>query len=389
METIMMPHLWGYISNKIDRNQFGGIQGKSTTMAVIQLLDSLYKGSDTNKISRVLMIDFSKAFDRIDHTILLRKIIQLGVPGWLCKWAASFLQNRTQRTKYKAHYSEWERCIAGVPQGTKFGPLGFIVLINDLNVDLKFIDDSTVIEILDNPNDSKLEIRCREIEQWCRNNYMKLNTSKSIVLEISFRKKNVDWQPLVLDSETVQSQRCARLLGFYINDKLDWSDHIDVMIQKVTKRIYFIRLMIRSGFKVSDIVYFYTAFIRSIMEYGSPAFHFSLTSEQSDRIEFVQKRVLKMIEGISYYNHDYYYKDLLSKHKMQTLEKRRLKACNTLYHDIVTDKVHALNHLIPYHKTTKVTLRNKSMVSNIFCRTQRYQGSFIPSAILTFNNVNR
>ena len=73
----MMGELWVHIKNKIDKNQFGAMKGKSTTMAVIKLLDELYRGADTNMISRVLFIDFAKAFDRIDHSILIRKLLNL------------------------------------------------------------------------------------------------------------------------------------------------------------------------------------------------------------------------------------------------------------------------------------------------------------------------
>ena len=97
------------------------------------------------------MIDFSKAFDRIDHNILRHKL--LNTPPILLNWCADFLHDRYLRVKLGQHKSSWRSIHAGVPQGTKLGPLFFLVMINDLQTTLplyKYVDDCTVYEIISN-----------------------------------------------------------------------------------------------------------------------------------------------------------------------------------------------------------------------------------------------
>ena len=100
------------------------------------------------------LVDFSKAFDRINHNILLCKLQTLGVPPILLNWCASFLCNRQQRVKLGTFKSSWKQINAGVLQGTKLGPLFFLVMLNDFSVVFalyKLIDDMTMFEVLPVP----------------------------------------------------------------------------------------------------------------------------------------------------------------------------------------------------------------------------------------------
>jgi ribonuclease P/MRP protein subunit RPP40 len=189
-ENIMVDILWSFIKNKIDKNQFGVIKGGSTVTAMVKLVDDLLKAADNGLCSRILMLDFSKAFERIDHSILIRKLLAMEVPIWLCKWISGFLSERHQRVKYKGVCSSWKQIGTGVPQGTKFGPVGFIVLINDMVADLKFVDDSSLIEILRDPGQCTLVERVDALMTWASIHKMKLNPKKTTKIRICFKKLN-------------------------------------------------------------------------------------------------------------------------------------------------------------------------------------------------------
>jgi exonuclease III len=178
-ESVMVKILWSFIRKKIHPQQFGVITGGSTVSAMIKLIDELLSAADKGKISRLLMIDFAKAFDRIDHTILINKLLSMGVPIWLCKWVAGFLSNRLQRVKYNGYYSDWKVIGSGVPQGTKFGPIGFIVLINNISADMIYVDDSSLVEVLNDPTESILNIRANDLATWATEHKMKLNAKKN------------------------------------------------------------------------------------------------------------------------------------------------------------------------------------------------------------------
>ena len=97
------------------------------------------------------MIDFSKAFDRIDHNILIDKLRLLNVPPVLLNWCASFRRQRQQRVKLQNCTSNWRTINAGVPQGTKLGPLFFLIMVNDLVCQVplyKYVDDSALSEVV-------------------------------------------------------------------------------------------------------------------------------------------------------------------------------------------------------------------------------------------------
>ena len=139
-----MPH--------IDSHQFGGIKDSSTSHALVRLIHEWLQAAETPKVViRSCLIGFSKAFDRIDHNILIHKLCLLNVPPILLNWCASLLQDRSQRVKL-GHVRCWRKSInAGVPQGTKLGLLFFPIMINDLSTFLpiyKYIDDCTIFEVV-------------------------------------------------------------------------------------------------------------------------------------------------------------------------------------------------------------------------------------------------
>jgi hypothetical protein len=376
-ENIMVKILTNLICKKIDNNQFGGVRGRSTTCALIKLMEELLEGTDNRKICRVLMLDFSKAFERIDHSILMQKLIKMDVPGWLCRWIASFLYKRRQRVKHHGEFSNWVYMDAGVPQGTKFGPIGFIILINDLLADLKFMDDSTMIETLDNIEGSILQERLDTVQNWCDENKMKLNAGKTAELRISFRKRQTNWKPINIDSKEIEPVTKAKLLGFIINDKLDWSDHIASILKKANQRLFFIKSMIKAKFCSQDIISFYQASIRSILEYGAPVWHHSLTVAQSNSLENVQKRVVKHLSGIPKYDHGYDYDKLLILNGLELLSQRRERLCLILFKKIVQED-HPLHNFVEKSSSTHgMNLRHNRTLNLHRCNTERPRKSFI------------
>ena len=99
---------------------------------------------------RILLLNFSKAFDRFDHKVLMSKMARLGIPNFLIGWLTSFLTGRQQRVKLGEVTSDWTSVIAGVPQGTLMGTVTFLFHINDLHTDcdtVKYVDDSTIWDV--------------------------------------------------------------------------------------------------------------------------------------------------------------------------------------------------------------------------------------------------
>lgn len=287
--------------------------------------------------------------------------------------------------KYKGINSEWKKCASGVPQGTKFGPVGFIVLVNEMLADLKFVDDSTLIECSSDPNSKSLSERGQQLAEWARLHKMRLNPKKTTELRITFKRSKQDWSPTTIDGETINPVKEAKLLGFTINDKLTWEHHIEKVIKKSNQRIHFVKAMLRARFPKSDIVKFFCASIRSLLEYGAALWHFSLTKVQSNSLEMIQRRVLKIIEGIPPSEHSYDYNSIMQNYQLTSLESRRLNLCKKTFEMIVSNPKHQLYDLIPVqHQTHSMMLRHRKNIRLPAIRTNRLSKSFSPSAIKNF-----
>ncbi|PFX29204.1 RNA-directed DNA polymerase from mobile element jockey [Stylophora pistillata] len=323
----------------------------------------------------------SKAFDHIDHTILVNKLIHLGVRGFIIRWICSFLYGRRQAVKIKNIISPWLPVHAGVPQGTKLGPILFLLMINDLAIETpllsshwKYVDDLTISEAIPSGGTSSLQKDLDAIAQWSSRNNMNLNPNKCKELVISSPRTRPDLGPLCVNGRPLERVSSHKVLGVTISDTLGWNEHVREIVSKASKRLYILRVLKRSGIPPEDLINIFYALVRSVLEYACVTWSTSLPIYLKDMIERVQKRALRILfPALSY-------KDAIVAANSTRLNVRRDELCKKVWGGICVPGSR-LYHLIPPKRADchVYELRNKNHVSLFKCRTERFKKSFFPT----------
>ena len=249
------------------------------------------------------------------------------------------------------------------------------MLINDLAFEIdyiKYVDDTTAISESEDPYDDALQMASCRLMDWCHNSGMKPNPKKCKDMLIYFGGKfsREDVPVLLVGGEPIERVETFKLLGVIFNAKLTWDNHVSYILQKVSKRYYFIYQLARIGINPRDIVIVYIAIIRSVLEYACAVFHSGLTKSQSDDIERVQKRCLKIIFP------DLTYSDALKGANIERLSDRRLKIVRSLF-DEIKRPGHVLYDLLTPRTTHLHNTRDSYLFKLPAARTQRFLNSFI------------
>jgi retron-type reverse transcriptase len=229
--------------NLLSENQYGFRNKRSTCAALIELIDQITNSIDKNKTTIGIFIDLRKAFDTINHELLLKKLDTYGIRGIVNGWVKSYLSNRDQYVKYNGTNSDKLEVLCGVPQGSILGPLLFILFINDLcNVSelinfILFADDTNLFA-----SGNNVEKLCRNINRelvnlndWFMLNKLSLNVQKTNF--ILFGKTNKLKVSIDIAGENIEQVQCTKFLGVLVDENLNWKNHITYLKQKLSKCI--------------------------------------------------------------------------------------------------------------------------------------------------------
>ena len=285
------------VLRRVDPNQYGAIPRSSPVFALLSMIHKWNAATDrTGATVRVILFDFKKAFDLIDHVhhLLLSKIKTYDLPQWVFKWIRDFLTGRKQRVKLNQNsYSDWADISAGVPQGTKLGPWLFIIMINDLKINdsniWKFVDDTTLDEIVGKNEESKVQTLIDDLTRQISESQFKLNETKCKELRIGFCKPRAMFDPIIVNGEMLEVVDSTKILGLTVSNNLKWNNHIEQIISKARKRLYFLSQLKRARVGTKELVLFFTTCIRPILEYASPVFNNGLTIDNPEDRDWKRK----------------------------------------------------------------------------------------------------
>ena len=281
-EKIIYNRLVTHItSNKILTNsQFGFRKNSSTDKAAYKLIHNILTALNDRKLVGGIFFDLEKAFDCVNHKILLAKMEYYGIRGVMFNLIKSYLEDRFQRVKFDNKFSNWDKIDIGVPQGSVLGPLFFLIYINDLPavVPCSLSTNSSVILFADDTSlivnepclinfERNLNINFRIISKWFDSNLLSLNLDKTCYMQFITKNKSLNNINIEHDIKNIKQVNVVKFLGITIDNTLSWKQHIDTIIPKLIKACYIIRRL-KLFLSNSALTMVYYAFFHSVMSYG-------------------------------------------------------------------------------------------------------------------------
>ena len=381
---------WAYtkIQNSLDVKQFGNIKATSTTHYLTSFLEFIHSHLDKRNTSlAVAFVDFRKAFDLVDHTVVIKKAISLGLPLNLVAWLAAFLTGRRQAVRYQGSVSDFQQLTCGVPQGTKMGPLCFLILINDALTHTphrwKYVDDCTVGVPINtrHPDYSPLQATLQHLQAWTEENRMTINHNKTVVMHICTSTSAVPVPQLSVGPHSLQVVRSAKLLGVMLDDQLTWKQHISTTVRSAAYKLYMLRRLRSLGTPEEELKGVYITFILPKLMYASPAWSSSLTCTQQQQLESVQKRACRIILGAAYTT----YAAALTTLSLPSLSSRHREALEKFGRGLLRHP--RLRDMLPpaAPHPVRLTRHINKIVPLKAPRTDRYLHSAIPTMVRAIN----
>ena len=309
-EKILYSRLINFIEkfNIFYEYQYGFRKNHSTEHALIEMVDNINLSIDNNQLTCGIFLDLSKAFDTVNHQILLGKLEHYGIRGKVLDLFKSYLSNRTQYVQIENHKSKTRTVSCGVPQGSVLGPLFFLLYINDLpnccptgNVRI-FADDTSIFFHCYNIEEivTKGTTIMTQLHSWFCANKLTLNTDKSSFTIFRSKRKNIPNLPEYIEFKNHKIKRTTHIkfLGIILDEKLLWDHQINEVCNKL-KSLFHIFYNIRDYLSHENIKTIYYTLIYSRIKYGIAVYSQAARSKMN-KIQTLQNQLMKVLSGKPY-----------------------------------------------------------------------------------------
>ena len=321
-EKDMSEQINSYIEKYLSPYLFGYRKNHSSEQCLTIMLEVWKKALDCKNSAGAVLTDLSKAFDCLNHDLLIAKLEAYGFGKIALNFIKDYLKDRKQRTKVNGTYSTWQSIKFGVPQGSILGPLLFNIFINDIFFFLRktkianYADDNTVYATDENVEGllKILQEESMEVLNWFRVNEMKPNDDKCHL--IIPNKKNLS---ITLGSQIIESEDSITLLGINIDNKLDFTNHVSSLIKKGNQKLHALA-RISKYLSQEKLRILMKTFIESQFNYCSLIWMFH-NRTLNNKINKLHERALRLV----YKNVDSSFQELLDLDNSKTIHQKNLQ----------------------------------------------------------------
>lgn len=273
-ESLILDHLYNYLRKYLVLNQHGFLRGRSPITNLLTFQEYVISAFRNSSQVDCVYLDYSKAFDKVHHSLLIAKLAGYGIGGSLLKWLASYLMDRELIVKCEGAFSSPFRALSGVPQGSHLGPILFNVFVNDIvtvmTADcLMFADDIKIFsQVRSSADHTNLQQSLSNVETWCAENAMVLNVTKCHVVSFSrlVVRHTFDYH---IGGVLLNRRNSVRDLGVIFTSTLSPADHIDHIIARSNSILGFIIRTTRGFRSPTSLLTLYKSLVRPVLEYGS------------------------------------------------------------------------------------------------------------------------
>lgn len=287
----------------IVNQQHGFTSGRSVDTNLFLFTNFIHASFEKGCETHTIYTDFSKAFDKVSHTLLLSKLSGYGVAGTLLSWLESYLSGRVQRVKIDTYLSDEFDVTSGVPQGSHLGPLLFSLFVNDLgnllsSNFLMFADDLKIFREVSSTHDILLlQNDLNIVYDWCKLNDMSLNVDKCCFMRFT-RLVNSMPTEYSINNVTLTEVFVVRDLGVYLDTKLVFTEHIEKIISRANRMLGFIKRASKDFKGVFALKVLYTSLVRSILDFSnivwSPYYQIHINRLENVQLKFIKYAKYKL-----------------------------------------------------------------------------------------------
>ena len=333
-ERDMYNQIVGYIEKYLSPFLFGFRKGHSTEQCLNVMIERWKKAIDQQKCVGAVLTDLSKAFDCLNHQLLIAKLEAYGFEKEALSFIYDYLSKRNQRTKINASYSSWREVKTGVPQGSILGPLLFNIFINDIFL---FIENAKITNCADDNTPYAIESNVDKLIEtlehdtnilltWFKTNEMKSNNDKCHLLII-----NNDNNTINIADEIITGSKSVKLLGITIDNKLNFNDHITKICMKANQKLHALK-RISKYLDSEKLRIIMKTFIESQFNYCPLTWMFH-SRQLNNKINKLHERALRMV----YKNTNLSFQELLDLDESFCIHHRNLQRLATEMYKIKND----------------------------------------------------